>query len=70
MLLINNGIDTKANNTYNELFKQAINKMDNKAIEIYKKNGYISNKDKTKLKQDFLNQLAYINTNIKKINDN
>lgn len=43
------------------MFRQAINTMDNKAKEIYNKNGCISNKDKTKLKQDFLNQLANIN---------
>ena len=66
MLLINNGINTKANNTYNTLFKQAINTMDNKAKEIYIKNGCISNNDKKILKQDFLNQLATINNQVDK----
>ena len=48
------------------MFKQAINTMDNKAKEIYIKNGCISNNDKKILKQDFLNQLATINNQIDK----
>lgn len=48
------------------MFKQAINTIDTKAKEIYKKNGFISNNDKTKLTNTFLNQLANINNQIDK----